>query len=173
MAAGMAADEIAELLHELARRLNDRGTTATIRVVGGAALVAREYRTTTTFDMDAIFQPEDAVLEVAAELANERGLPFDWLNSDAKAYLPFVAPGPRAAPVQRWWRHRFDRPSTNPAGDEAQSQPRQARRRRRRPTTCGLQSHNRRASPADLRELPTTRSPGRRSHSANRDLHSP
>jgi hypothetical protein len=99
MAAGMAADEITELRHELARRLNERGISSTIRVVGGAALVARDYRTTTTFDIDAVFQPEDAVLEVAAEIAAERNLPSDWLNSDAKAYVPFVAPGQ--------WRHLF------------------------------------------------------------------
>ena len=75
MAAGMSPDDIDELLHELARRLNERGQPATIRLVGGAALVARDYRTTTTFDIDAVFQPEDAVLDVAAEIAAERNLP--------------------------------------------------------------------------------------------------
>ncbi len=90
MAAGMSFEDIDELLHELARRLNERGESATIRLVGGAALVAREYRTTTTFDIDAICQPEAAVLDVAAEIATERNLPPDWLNSDAKAYIPFV-----------------------------------------------------------------------------------
>ncbi len=130
MGAGMSAEQIAELLHELARRLNDRGTGAPIRVVGGAALVAREYRTTTTFDIDAIFQPEDAVLEVAAELANERGLPPNWLNSDADAYIPFVAPGALAATVQGRWRHRDHRPGKDAAGHEAKGKPAKARCRK-------------------------------------------
>ena len=92
MAAGMSPQDIEELLHELARRLNARGDAATIRVVGGAALAARNYRTSATFDIDAVFQPEGPVLDVAAEIAAERNLPPNWLNSDAKAYIPFVAP---------------------------------------------------------------------------------
>ena len=92
MATGMSPDDIEELLHELARRLSARGITATIRLVGGAALVSRNYRTSATFDVDAVFQPEGPVLEVAAEIAAERNLPPAWLNSDAKAYIPFVDP---------------------------------------------------------------------------------
>jgi hypothetical protein len=92
MAAGMSPEDIEGLLRELARRLSARGATASIRLVGGAALVARSYRTTATFDVDAVFHPEKLVLEVAAEMAAERNLPPDWLNSDAKAYIPFIDP---------------------------------------------------------------------------------
>ena len=92
MPSGLTPADVDELLHELARRLSDRGTAATIRVVGGAALAVRSYRTTTTFDVDAVFDSEEQVLAVAAELAGERNLPADWLNSDAKAYIPFVGP---------------------------------------------------------------------------------
>ena len=92
MPSGLTPDDVDELLHELARRLSDRGTAATIRVVGGAALAVRNYRTTTTFDVDAVFDPKEQVLAVAAELAGERNLPPDWLNSDAGAYIPFVGP---------------------------------------------------------------------------------
>lgn len=58
MAAGMSPEDIEELLRELASRLSARGVTATIRLVGGAALAARSYRTSATFDVDAVFHPE-------------------------------------------------------------------------------------------------------------------
>jgi hypothetical protein len=65
-------------------------------------------------DIDAIFQPEAAVMEVAAELAGERNLPPDWLNSDAKGLHPVRRTRALAATVQGGWRHCVDRPVLTP-----------------------------------------------------------
>jgi transposase len=100
----------------------------------------------------------------------ERGLPPGWLNSDAKAYIPLVAPG--------HWRHLFRdggvTVSTAPARMLLAMKLKANRGRRdaediaRLLAVCKVKTV--RASPADLRELPPTGSPVRRRDSANRDL---
>ncbi|WP_028473753.1 hypothetical protein [Nocardioides alkalitolerans] len=91
------AAEAADLLGELDRRLRDRGAAAAVFVVGGAAVVAsglREGRLTT--DIDAL--TDDAVVfEVAREIAVERDLPPQWLNSGASMWMP---PHPEGALVR-------------------------------------------------------------------------
>jgi hypothetical protein len=86
----MSRDVVLELLHELAARLRARGVSAGIRLVGGAALAIAYYDRRATFDIDAEFSPAEPVLRVVAELAAERNLPPDWLNNNARAYIPFV-----------------------------------------------------------------------------------
>lgn len=92
MAAAMSREAVLELLHELAARLHARDVSAGIRLVGGAALAIAYYDRRATFDIDAVFSPVEPVLEVVAELAAERNLPTDWLNSKAMGYIPFVGP---------------------------------------------------------------------------------
>lgn len=90
MAAALSRDDITALLHELASRLHDRGVSAGIRLVGGAALAIAYYDRRTTSDIDAVLTPVDPVLEVVAEIAAEQNLPADWLNNKALGYVPFV-----------------------------------------------------------------------------------
>lgn len=81
-------DDIVELLSELDRLLRDRGLSASIFVVGGAAVAMSGARgDRVTLDVDAMTR-QDVVLDVAAELAQLRGLPTDWLNRRAGAWMP-------------------------------------------------------------------------------------
>jgi hypothetical protein len=82
------AGEIVDLLSDLDKRLKARGTSASVFVVGGAAIaVTSKDDPRRTEDIDAITR-DDAVLEEARVMASERKLPEDWLNTQASSWMP-------------------------------------------------------------------------------------
>lgn len=87
----LGRDEVLDVLQDLGRRLLDRGVSADLYVVGGAAIALAYDNRRITRDVDAVFHPADPVREEAAHLAQERRLPPDWLSSAALAFAP---PGP-------------------------------------------------------------------------------
>lgn len=84
------AAEIAALLGRLDGRLRARGESASVFIVGGAAVAAgsRHYLRRTE-DIDAITRDE-IVLHEARALAAEIGLPRNWLNARASMWMPPV-----------------------------------------------------------------------------------
>ena len=92
MPATMTPEEIRELLEELATRLNDAGISAGIRVVGGAALSILDKERRSTSDIDAVNVPAGVAADSVTDQAHERGLPGNWLNDAALAYIPPVGP---------------------------------------------------------------------------------
>ena len=86
----------------LAERLARRGVVGELHVSGGAAMVLAFDARAATRDVDALFEPDDQVLEAAREVAEELGLPRSWLNNQASAYVSGRAG--RGTPV-------FDHPS--------------------------------------------------------------
>jgi len=80
--------EITELLTELGGRLQAKGVSASVYIVGGAAIAIEFDTRRVTADVDAIFQPETSVAAEAAAMAEERGLPARWLNNSAAAWVP-------------------------------------------------------------------------------------
>lgn len=86
-----SASEVAELLAELDRRLRRRGVSASVFVVGGAAVAVAGIRGgRLTEDVDVVTD-EQVVLEEASLLARERGLPENWLNPNARMWMPLIA----------------------------------------------------------------------------------
>lgn len=81
-------ERIVELLAELGRRLHQRGVRGELFVVGGAAMALAYNTRRTTVDVDAVFEPKQSVYEAAREVAEEHGLPEDWLNDGVKGLLP-------------------------------------------------------------------------------------
>lgn len=82
------ASEVAELLSELDRRLRRRGVSASVFVVGGAAVAVGGIRgERLTEDVDVVTD-EQLVLEEASLLARERGLPENWLNPNVRMWMP-------------------------------------------------------------------------------------
>jgi hypothetical protein len=83
----MDRHEILELLTELGRRLAARGIEGEMYVVGGAAIALAYDERRSTQDVDAVFEPKQAVYAAAAEIAAERSLPDGWLNDAVKGFL--------------------------------------------------------------------------------------
>lgn len=81
-------DEIRELLGELGERLQANGITATIRLVGGAAIAFSGNDRRVTQDIDAYYSPQADVERLIKSMAQERNLPSGWLNSSAAAFIP-------------------------------------------------------------------------------------
>lgn len=88
-------DDVRELLSELDRRLRDRGASASVYVVGGAAIALSIADTRRTQDVDAVVS-DRAVMEEAVALARERAIPPKWLNDNARPWIPPL-PGDAAA----------------------------------------------------------------------------
>lgn len=88
-----SASEVEELLGELDQRLQRRSLAASVFVVGGAAIAAAGVRSERlTEDVDALTRDE-AVFEEASAMAQERGLPRNWLNPNAGMWMPPLPEG--------------------------------------------------------------------------------
>lgn len=77
---------ITEALGELVRRAADAGITATVCLVGGAAIELLLGNRGSTRDLDSIIYRVGALDGVIAAIAAERGWPVDWLNSSASMF---------------------------------------------------------------------------------------
>lgn len=87
------AAEIVDLLSELDKRLKTRGISASVFVVGGAAIaVTSNDNPRRTEDIDVITRDE-AVVDEARTMASQRKLPEDWLNTRASPWMPPLPEG--------------------------------------------------------------------------------
>ena len=86
----MEGEGVRSLLTELGRRIAARGLRAEMFVVGGAAMALVYDDRRTTVDIDAILRPRDVVLDEAATMAEEMGLPARWLNDAVAEMMPPV-----------------------------------------------------------------------------------
>jgi hypothetical protein len=93
----MDRGEIIDALTALAGELSERGISAEMYVVGGAAIALAFDERRSTRDIDAVFEPKGAVYEAAASVGEQRGLPPGWLNDAVKGFL--AGDDPAAAPV--------------------------------------------------------------------------
>ena len=88
----MRRTEIVDLLTALGGRLAERGIEGEMYVVGGAAIALAFDERRSTRDIDAVFEPKTVIYELAAKLAEERGLPDGWLNDAVKGFLASADP---------------------------------------------------------------------------------
>ncbi len=63
------------------------GATATIRIVGGAAVALQVGRDAVTSDIDALYGSSAEVNAVAGRIAEARNWPLTWLNDAVKMYV--------------------------------------------------------------------------------------
>ncbi len=89
---------IVAALQALGDELTRRDVHAQLFVVGGAAMALAYSRSRVTKDIDAVFEPKSVVYEAAAEVAEDLGLPADWLNDAVKSFLPGEDEEPRPLP---------------------------------------------------------------------------
>lgn len=83
-------DTAVALLTELGRRLDARGLALEVYVVGGTAMVLSYDRQRLTRDIDAVWDADGPLLDVAAEMAREWNLPPDWINDRVRPMIPQV-----------------------------------------------------------------------------------
>lgn len=83
-------DSLLGLLADLGRRLDARGLTVEIYVAGGTAMMLAYDRERLTRDIDATWDTSVDIADEVAAMAEERGLPRDWLNDRVRPMLPLV-----------------------------------------------------------------------------------
>ena len=67
--------------------LGKQAITGEICLFGGTVMVLAFTARLTTKDVDALFQPTQAIRELARSIAAEHGLPADWLNDGVKGFI--------------------------------------------------------------------------------------
>ena len=97
----LTRDDIVMVLGELADDLEARGIHGDLFLVGGAAMALAYSTRRATLDLDAIFEPKQAIYDAARRIGERHDLPPDWLNDGVKGFLP--GPDPDATVL-------FDRP---------------------------------------------------------------
>jgi hypothetical protein len=88
-------------LQALGEELARDGVHGQLFIVGGAAIALAYSTRRVTKDIDAVFEPKLAIYRAAAKVADDLGLPEDWLNDAVKGYLPGVDEQARPLPEIR------------------------------------------------------------------------
>jgi hypothetical protein len=92
---------IISALGALGDELTSRGVHGQIFIVGGAAMALAYSTRRVTADIDAVFEPKSVIYDAAAKVAEDLGLPEDWLNDAAKGFMPGNDDDPRPVPDVR------------------------------------------------------------------------
>jgi hypothetical protein len=77
---------IRSALDALGEELTRNGIRGQIFVVGGAAMALAYATRRVTSDIDAVFEPKSAIYTAATKVAEDLGLPEDWLNDAVNAF---------------------------------------------------------------------------------------
>jgi hypothetical protein len=83
----LTREQILAALRALSNELGKQGITGEICLFGGAVMVLAFTARLTTKDVDALFQPAQAIRELAVRIAEERHLPANWLSDGVKGFV--------------------------------------------------------------------------------------
>ncbi len=80
--------KILRALEALGEELAREDVHGQIFVVGGAAMALAYSTRRVTKDIDAVFEPKSTIYAAAGKVAEDLGLPEDWLNDAVKSFMP-------------------------------------------------------------------------------------
>jgi hypothetical protein len=83
----LTREEILAALGSLSDELGKRGVMGEICLFGGTVMVLAYTARLATKDVAAFFQPAQTIREIAHAIAQEQGLPSDWLNDGVKGFV--------------------------------------------------------------------------------------
>lgn len=83
----LSREQILAGLRALSDELGKREVTGEICLFGGTVMVLAFAARLTTKDVDALFQPAQAIREIASRIADEQHLPVNWLNDGVKGFV--------------------------------------------------------------------------------------
>jgi hypothetical protein len=83
----LTREQILAALRALSDELGRQGVTGEICLFGGTVMVLAFTARLATKDVDALFQPARTIRELARRIADEQGLPADWLNDGVKGFV--------------------------------------------------------------------------------------
>ena len=83
----LTREQILAALQTLSDELGKQSVTGEICLFGGTVMVLAFTARLTTKDVDALFQPTQAIRELARRIADEQHLPADWLNDGVKGFV--------------------------------------------------------------------------------------
>jgi hypothetical protein len=92
----MTREQIVSALEHLNHRLEEVDVKAQVYIVGGAVMCLVHNARPATKDVDAWFTEPVILRKASRAVAAELGLPEDWLNDAAKAFIP------EKAGFERW-----------------------------------------------------------------------
>jgi hypothetical protein len=92
--AKLTRDDIIDAWTRLGKLAHAEGTSIDLIVIGGAVMAVYFRSRASTADVDGIFDPAPETRRWAETVAGELGLPSDWLNDGAKAYVTVESAGP-------------------------------------------------------------------------------
>lgn len=84
----MNKEEILQYFGIMNDKLKERNIEAYVNVYGGAVMCMVFNSRDNTKDIDAIFEPETVLKEIAADIAREYKLSNDWFNDEIKLFKP-------------------------------------------------------------------------------------
>jgi predicted nucleotidyltransferase len=91
--ARLTRDDILEAWTRLGRLAHAEDSSIELIVVGGAVMAVYFQSRASTADVDAIFSPTAETRRWAEAVADELGLPSDWLNDGVKGFIAVESPG--------------------------------------------------------------------------------
>ena len=84
--------QIVNALELLNRELKTLGMSGEILLAGGASMCLVHSARDMTKDIDALYEPKAVVNKLISKIAEESGLPEDWLNDSVKGFVTENAP---------------------------------------------------------------------------------
>jgi hypothetical protein len=88
----LTREKIMNGLKRLGEELKAEGKSGEILLTGGAAMCLVHSARDMTKDIDALYEPKEEINRLVKKIAEQEGLPEDWLNDGVKGFVAADAP---------------------------------------------------------------------------------